>query len=150
MARNSRGRARQDPEARCQQVQALRDQLAEWQGEADEGVVAAALAAFDGYSDRNAMLIAMQRPDATDVDGFRAWLARGRCVRRGEKGIAILAPAGSRAEGGGDGPVEAEPGDGAEGGSEGGRVRQFFRVAYVFDVSQTEPAAGAEAGSPAA
>ncbi|MFL5911769.1 MAG: ArdC family protein [Gaiellaceae bacterium] len=38
------------------------------------------------------MLIAMQRPDATRVAGFRAWLKLNRCVRKGEKGIRIFAP----------------------------------------------------------
>jgi hypothetical protein len=33
-----------------------------------------------------------RRSDATYVAGFRAWLGLGRHVRKGEKGIAILAP----------------------------------------------------------
>ena len=36
------------------------------------------------YSLRNQLLIALQDPDATRVAGFRAWLALGYCVRRGE------------------------------------------------------------------
>jgi len=38
------------------------------------------------------MLIARQKPDATNVAGFRTWNSLGRVVRRGEKGIFILAP----------------------------------------------------------
>ena len=38
------------------------------------------------------MLIARQKPDATHVAGYRTWTALGRFVRRGEKGIFILAP----------------------------------------------------------
>jgi len=36
------------------------------------------------YSVRNQLLIAFQAPEATHVAGFRAWLALGYCVRRGE------------------------------------------------------------------
>jgi hypothetical protein len=38
------------------------------------------------------MLIARQKPDATHVAGYRTWITLGRFVRRGEKGIFILAP----------------------------------------------------------
>src|SRR5665647_980628 len=44
------------------------------------------------YSFANQLLIAMQRPDATHVAGFRAFLALNRCVRKGERAIRILAP----------------------------------------------------------
>jgi hypothetical protein len=33
----------------------------------------------------------MQKPDATRVAGFKAWLALGYCVRRGEKALRIFA-----------------------------------------------------------
>src|SRR5579859_1906367 len=79
---------------RAAKVKALRDRLEQWQEDTDPGLIAMALASHDGYSDRNAMLIAMQMPTATDVAGFHAWKDRGRCVKRGERGIAILAPAG--------------------------------------------------------
>jgi len=35
---------------------------------------------------------ALQKPDATNVAGIRTWNSLGRCVKRGEKGILILAP----------------------------------------------------------
>jgi N-terminal domain of anti-restriction factor ArdC len=35
---------------------------------------------------------ALQKPDATHVAGYRTWTSLGRFVRRGEKGIFILAP----------------------------------------------------------
>ncbi|MFZ0760419.1 MAG: ArdC-like ssDNA-binding domain-containing protein [Candidatus Sulfotelmatobacter sp.] len=38
------------------------------------------------------MLIARQKPEATNVAGLRTWNSLGRFVRRGEKGIFILAP----------------------------------------------------------
>jgi hypothetical protein len=47
---------------------------------------------FHNYSFCNCMLIALQQPDATFVAGFRRWLQLGRHVRKGEKGIGIIAP----------------------------------------------------------
>src|ERR1039457_6382615 len=44
------------------------------------------------YSFHNQLLIAMQRPDASYVAGFRAFLDLNRCVRKGERAIRILAP----------------------------------------------------------
>ena len=38
------------------------------------------------------MLIVRQKPDATNVAGLRTWNSLGRFVKRGEKGILILAP----------------------------------------------------------
>ena len=40
----------------------------------------------------NQLLVALSRPDATFVAGFRAWLKLGYCVRKGEKAIRIVAP----------------------------------------------------------
>lgn len=52
-----------------------------------------ALAAqFPRYSFRNQILIAQQNPDATLVQGYRAWQGMGRQVRKGEKGLTILGP----------------------------------------------------------
>lgn len=49
---------------------------------------------FHHYSLNNTMLIAMQKPDATLVAGYQAWQKNfDRHVKRGEKGIRILAPA---------------------------------------------------------
>ena len=47
---------------------------------------------YGRYSFGNCMLIAHQRPDATHVAGFGRWKKLGRYVRKGEQGIAILAP----------------------------------------------------------
>jgi hypothetical protein len=49
-------------------------------------------AAFWDYSWHNQMLIWRQKPDASFVGGFNTWLKCGQFVRKGEKGIAILAP----------------------------------------------------------
>lgn len=48
---------------------------------------------FRRYSTRNTLLIYMQKPDATLVAGYQAWQSKfGRYVKKGEKGIKILAP----------------------------------------------------------
>ena len=75
----------------------------------------------------------VQRPRATRVAGFNAWKDVKRSVKKGEKGIAILAPMPTRGDG-------ADAGDGSDGaGGEGGKgPRMFFRIAHVFDIEQTE------------
>ena len=85
-----------------------------------------ASAAFWDYSWHNQMLIWRQRPDATYVGGFNTWLKCGRYVRKGEKGIAILAPMFFR-----DKAKIAS-------GSENETTRIWFKVVYVFDISQTD------------
>lgn len=47
---------------------------------------------FHRYSFNNTLLIAMQKPDATMVTGYRKWQSMGRQIRKGEKGITIIAP----------------------------------------------------------
>jgi hypothetical protein len=78
---------------------------------------------FHRYSLHNTWLIAAQRPDATLVAGFQTWKTMRRFVRRGEQGIAILAPIVRR---------RGQSDDEDERGVVG------FRAAYVFDVSQTD------------
>ena len=51
-----------------------------------------AMARLHTYSFGNIMLIARQKPTATRVAGIRTWNSLGRFVKRGEKGILILAP----------------------------------------------------------
>ncbi|MGA3185463.1 MAG: ArdC-like ssDNA-binding domain-containing protein [Candidatus Dormibacteria bacterium] len=84
---------------------------------------------FHRYSWGNTLLIAAQCPDATRVAGFHAWLRLGRHVRKGEHGIAILAPVVPRLR-----VVDADSGDERW---VAGRPHAF-RVAHVFDVSQTD------------
>ena len=40
----------------------------------------------------NTMMIFLQNPEATYVMGYKAWNKLGRYVRKGSKGLAILAP----------------------------------------------------------
>ncbi|MCA9191069.1 MAG: hypothetical protein KDB03_04890, partial [Planctomycetales bacterium] len=51
-----------------------------------------AMCKFHQYSFGNCMLIYIQKPDATFVAGFNRWKEFHRWVKKGEKGIAILAP----------------------------------------------------------
>ena len=50
------------------------------------------MARFRSYSFGNILEIARQKPDATRVAGFWKWKELGRSVKKGEKGIRILAP----------------------------------------------------------
>jgi antirestriction protein ArdC len=52
----------------------------------------AMMSRFRRYSWGNILLIAFQRPDAAYVAGFNRWKELGRNVKKGEKGITILAP----------------------------------------------------------
>ena len=47
---------------------------------------------FHRYSLGNQLLIALQKPEATRVTGFRTWLKLGYAVRRGERAIRIWVP----------------------------------------------------------
>jgi N-terminal domain of anti-restriction factor ArdC len=89
------------------------------------------------YSFGNQLLIAMQRPDASYVAGFRAFLELNRCVRKGERAIRILAPMSLRHRQEETSAAEI-PTDAPE------RRRAVFRAVSVFDVSQTDPLPGVE------
>jgi antirestriction protein ArdC len=90
---------------------------------------------FHDYSFSNTLLIALQRPDATRVAGYRKWQEMGRQVRAGERGIAILAPRTAWAQ---RNDAAGNPVVGADGKPE--RVRRVvgWTTATVFDVSQTD------------
>jgi antirestriction protein ArdC len=83
-------------------------------------------AAFWDYSWHNQMLIWRQKPDASFVAGFNNWLKLGRYMRKGEKGIAILAP------------MFFKDRRRANDGNEIEAQRMWFKVVHVFDISQTE------------
>jgi len=94
-----------------------------------------AMARFHSYSFGNILQIARQRPTATRVAGIRTWNEMGRFVKKGEKGIQILAPmTGYRRRKSGDSESEPEPETKPQ------PVLIGFRVVYVFDVAQTEGA----------
>jgi len=85
-------------------------------------------ARFHKYSAGNALLIAFQRRDATRVAGYRKWQTMGRQVRKGEKGISILAPV----------PLLSDHTDDDTGDTRKVQVGVRFRGATVFDISQTD------------
>src|SRR5439155_15710779 len=78
---------------RAEKVRALHEQLVEGvRGLTTSEDWARALetaARFHRYSARNVLLIALQRPSARRVAGYRTWQSMGRQVRKGERGIAI-------------------------------------------------------------
>ena len=78
-------------EAIAANVQLLIEQLE--QGHS-EGLTAylTAMGRFHNYSFGNILEIARQKPDATRVAGLYAWNQLDRRVKKGERGIRILAP----------------------------------------------------------
>lgn len=112
-----------------------REQLAELYAEATDGldavdVEAKAIRWLGRYSVRNSILILAQDPAATDVEGFKNWVKRGRVVRKGETShIYILSPAGTE--------------DAEVAKAEGRKPRQFFKPAALFTIEQTDLIEGA-------
>ena len=114
-----------------QAVDFLLKQLEEGKSEALTAYLGA-MARFHNYSFGNILAIARQRPTATRVAGIRTWNELGRFVKKGEKGIQILAPiVGHRRRN-----DAAEP----EQDAKPTPVLIGFRAVYVFDHSQTEGA----------
>ncbi|NLD19150.1 MAG: ImmA/IrrE family metallo-endopeptidase [Clostridiales bacterium] len=90
---------------------------------------------FHNYSIRNIMLIKTERPEATYVAGYKAWNKNfGRHVKKGEKGIPIIAYIPNvkyveemkKDESGIEQPALLK------------KVIPRFAVKYVYDISQTE------------
>jgi N-terminal domain of anti-restriction factor ArdC len=100
-----------------------------------------AIGRFHRYSLHNVLLIASQKPNASHVAGFRTWNELGRFVKKGEKGIMILAPIIRR---------KAQNDD--EERDEIFRPIAGFRAAFVFDIRQTDgdelPQIGIVRGNP--
>lgn len=91
-----------------------------------------AMAQFHTYSFGNILLIAKQKPDAQRVAGIRAWNELGRYVKKGEKGIQILAPM--------MGFRHRKDDDREDATAKKQQILIGFRAVHVFDVSQTEGA----------
>lgn len=103
----------------------------------------AAMSQFHHYSFGNALLILFQLPTASRVAGYNTWKKLGRQVKRYEKGIKILAPCSYQRA------AEQDQKDPETGqtlyGPDGKPLREtcympatHFKVATVFDISQTE------------
>ena len=95
-----------------------------------------AMAKFRNYSFGNIMLIARQKPDATHVAGYRTWTTLGRFVRRGEKGIFILAPMVGNKRKTSESENPEQNTDAKD--TQAQPTLYGFRGVYVFDITQTE------------
>ena len=80
---------------------------------------------FHRYSFNNVLLIASQRPEATQVAGFKTWLSLNRCVRKGEHAIWILAPRTRKEQ------LEEDPNNAKT-------IVTGFHAVPVFDLAQTD------------
>lgn len=99
---------------------------------------------FHNYSFNNTVLIAMQKADASLIAGFNAWKNEfQRNVKRGEKGIRIIAPSPFKVKKEMEkiDPKTKRPVIGRDGKpvtEEKEVAIPAFKVVSVFDVSQTE------------
>ncbi|WP_214406335.1 ArdC-like ssDNA-binding domain-containing protein [Pseudonocardia lacus] len=141
--RRGRSAPRRSPEEPAAKVEELLGELNTAVEQLTEGeewtAMLRAATRFHRYSFRNMMLLQAQAEQRgmtlTAVAGFSAWKALGRSVRKGERGLKILAPVTRR--------VENDDADGSgEQTSEAGSGRRMVgvKVAHVFDVSQTDGA----------
>ncbi len=87
----------------------------------------AAMGRFHRYSLHNLMLIVSQRPEATRVAGYQTWRQLGRYVKKGAKGILILAPILLKKA------VEQVSQE-----EQPVKVAVGFRTVYVFDLADTD------------
>ncbi len=90
---------------------------------------------FHRYSFRNTLLIMMQKPDASMVAGYGAWQKNfKRQVRKGEKGIKIIAPSPYKVQ-------KEQEKTNANGKTVTETVEitvPAYKVTTVFDLSQTD------------
>ncbi len=90
---------------------------------------------FHQYSFNNTLLIALQKPDASLVASYTAWKQKfHRQVRKGERGITIIAPVPVKEEKEID--IDAQPDPVAGGPKE--QTKMYFRAVTVFDISSTD------------
>src|ERR1700693_4770630 len=87
----------------------------------------AAIGRFHRDSLRNVMLIASQKRTATHAACFHTWHKLGRFVKKGEKGILILAPI-----------VRPKNQSVEQTDTDESSTAVGFWAAYVFDISQTD------------
>lgn len=131
-----------------QKVQEITDKLEEGLKELFESekykTYLSTMSKFHNYSFNNTLLIAMQKPEATLVAGYKAWQKNfERHVNKGEKAIRILAPAPYKIKEEWDklDPVTGEMMFDENGMPQKEQVEvtiPAFRAVSVFDVSQTD------------
>ncbi len=137
-----------DERTEKQKVQEITDKLEEGLKELFESekykTYLSTMSKFHNYSFNNTLLIAMQRPEATLVAGYKAWQKNfERHVNKGEKAIRILAPAPYKIKEERD---KLDPVTGEMMFDENGMPHKeqvevtipAFRAVSVFDVSQTD------------
>ena len=106
---------------------------------------------FRKYSFYNTMLIWMQRPNATHVASANKWRKDfGRIVKAGEKGIQIFVPITVKKKEQSPQATETEEQPAVDNLPTVKQKEQYLRTRFklgsVFDISQTEPIPGREAG----
>jgi antirestriction protein ArdC len=92
------------------------------------------MARFHKYSLGNVLLIASQKPEASNVAGIFTWNQLGRKVKKGEKGIMIFAPMVAKKRRQKESPEREEP----DSKTTAAPALVGFRPVYVWDISQTE------------
>ena len=137
-----------DERTEKQKVQEITDKLEEGLKELFESekykTYLSTMSKFHNYSFNNTLLIAMQKPEATLVAGYKAWQKNfERHVNKGEKAIRILAPAPYKIKEERDklDPVTGEMMFDENGMPQKEQVEvtiPAFRAVSVFDVSQTD------------
>ena len=137
-----------DERTEKQKVQEITDKLEEGLKELFESekykTYLTTMSKFHNYSFNNTLLIAMQKPEATLVAGYKAWQKNfERHVNKGEKAIRILAPAPYKIKEERDklDPVTGEMMFDENGMPQREQVEvtiPAFRAVSVFDVSQTD------------
>lgn len=137
-----------DERTEKQKVQEITDKLEEGLKELFESekykTYLSTMSKFHNYSFNNTLLIAMQKPEATLVAGYKAWQKNfERHVNKGEKASRILAPAPYKIKEERDklDPVTGEMMFDENGMPQKEQVEvtiPAFRAVSVFDVSQTD------------
>ena len=109
---------------RREKLAGIAKQIAAMSPEDRAKLAAQGVATIEGHalSLKNSLLLIMQRAQVSVVGGFQQWRQAGRVVRKGEKALALWIPV-SRKETDESGAETVNPG---------------FRIANVFDISQTE------------
>ena len=143
-----RGSYHTTPEQRQEKIKQITDKLEQGVHQIFESdnyrAYLSTMAKFHSYSLNNTILIAMQKPGATLVAGYTAWQKdHDRHVKKGEKGIQIIAlsPYKVKQERDALDPKTGKPQMDAQGNPLKEIIeveRPAFKVATVFDISQTE------------
>ena len=167
--RASGGRSPRDEAAQRERLEAFHQELTDQVLALADGSTWKAwlttAARFHHYSFNNTVAIFVQNPSASRVAGYQTWQSLGRQVRKGEQGIKILAPVTRRKtvdddqDSGGKRPTSAAGVASAAGaaaktpapapesptGQDPSAPRRMVgvRIAFVFDISQTDPIPGA-------